>query len=125
MGVPPEQAQSFVQSFDGSIYIREALPGETFGMYSGGPSTNPTAQFLTPHTAGSTPAQVIDNLALPSGNPATQLNAATVNQPIGVLEGVIAPQSWNGGVSGGGWQVFVPGGSQFGSQPVTIGSQLQ
>jgi filamentous hemagglutinin len=68
---------------------------------------------------------VINNLALPEGNAATSLNAATINQRIGVLEGIIASQEWNGGVSGGGWQVFVPGGSQFGTKPVTIGGSLK
>ncbi|SMX31818.1 two-partner secretion domain-containing protein [Octadecabacter ascidiaceicola] len=126
MGIPPGQAQSFVESFDGPIYVREALPGETFGAYGGvNAGDAPSGQFLTPNAAGQTPEQVIDNLALPEGNPATQLNAATINQPIGVLEGLIAPQSWNGGVSGGNWQVFVPGGSAYGTHPpVTLGPVL-
>ncbi|WP_244518513.1 hemagglutinin repeat-containing protein [Rhizobium rhizogenes] len=123
-GVPAQRAASYVSSFDGPIYFREALPGETFGVYSDGMGTA-TAQFLTPGTAGQNPTQVINNLALPEGNAATSLNAATINQRIGVLEGIIASQEWNGGVSGGGWQVFVPGGSQFGTKPVTIGGSLK
>lgn len=36
-GVPEININGIIQSFDGPIYIREALPGETFGIYSGGP----------------------------------------------------------------------------------------
>jgi hypothetical protein len=123
-GVPAGRVAGYLASFDGPIYFREALPGETFGVYSDATGEG-TAQFLTPGTAGQNPGEVVSNLALPETNAATRLNAATINQPIGVLEGVIAPQEWNGSVSGGGWQIFVPGGSQFGTKPVTIGAPLK
>ncbi len=125
MGLPQSQIDSFVSSFQGPIYVRNALPGETFGAYSGGPANPASGQFLTPGTAGQTPGQVTNTLALPPSNPAATLNAATINQPIPVLEGVVAPQDWNGVQTGGGWQVFVPGGARYGSNPpVTIGPKL-
>jgi filamentous hemagglutinin len=125
MGIPQSQIQSFVSSFQGPIFIREALPGESFGAYSGGPASPASGQFLTPGTAGQTPGQVTNTLALPPNNPATTLNAATINRPIPVLEGVVGPQNWNGAQSGGGWQIFVPGGARYGANPpVTIGPQL-
>jgi hypothetical protein len=125
MGLPQSQIDSFVNSFQGPIYVRNALPGETFGAYSGGPGNPASGQFLTPGTAGQTPGQVTNTLALPPSNPATTLNAATINRPIPVLEGLVAPQNWNGAQAGGGWQVFVPGGARYGANPpVTIGPQL-
>ncbi|WER45124.1 hypothetical protein CupriaWKF_12480 [Cupriavidus sp. WKF15] len=125
MGLPESQIESFVSSFQGPIYVRNALPGETFGAYSGGAASPASGQFLTPGTAGQTPGQVTNTLALPPSNPATTLNAATINRQIPVLEGVIAPQNWSGYQTGGGWQVFVPGGAKYGpNPPVTIGPIL-
>lgn len=80
---------------------------------------------LTPGVAGQISSQVANTLALPPNNPANTLNAATINRPIPVLEGVVAPQDWNGSQTGGGWQVFVPGGARYGQNPpVTIGDEI-
>jgi filamentous hemagglutinin len=127
-GIPEAQVIAFVNSFQGQIYMRTALVGETFGVYSGGLSNPASGQFLTPGTAGQTPAQVINTLALPPTNPATSLNAATITRPIPVLEGVVAPQQWSGSttLSGSGWQILVPGGAVYGvNPPVSIGNSLQ
>ena len=56
------------------------------------------------------------------------MSSATINRPISIFEGIVAPQNWTGTSSlpGQGWQIFVPGGTRYGDNPpVSLGPLLK
>lgn len=71
---------------------------------------------MTRCSAGTTPAERRQKLALPPSNSAEFENAVTLTRNQMLLEGKVAPQlQWGSDKTGGGWQVVTAGGKYTGA----------
>lgn len=107
-GATPKQAREVVSSFDGQIYATKGKAGDVFTITETKPGSA-SGMFVTRGSAGATPAERIQNLALPMSNTARVQGSATLTRPQILLEGRVASQVGNRGfgpnATGGGWQV--------------------
>ena len=115
-GLNDTAVQDMIDSFDGSIYSREGNPGEVFTITEASYG-DASGVFVTRGSAGATPAERINNLALPPNNTALVESQVKLTRSQILLEGKVAPQSeWaliaDDGIprTGGGWQVVTDGG---------------
>ena len=120
-GLNDAAIQDTIDSFDGPIYSRQGNAGEiytitetTYGDASG--------VYVTKGSAGATPADRINNLALPPNNTASVEREVILTRSQILLEGKVAPQpDWadiagdNIPRTGGGWQVITDGGKYTGA----------
>ena len=105
-----------ITSFDGPIYKRTGYEGEVFTITESKVG-DASGVFVTRGSAGSTPAERINNLALPPNNSALIESKVELTRTQILLEGIVAPQrEWaliaNDGIprTGGAWQVITDGG---------------
>ncbi len=120
-GLDDTAVQDMIDSFDGPIYSREGNPGEVFTITEAS-SGDASGVFVTRGSAGATPAERINNLALPPNNTALVESQVQLTRSQILLEGKVAPQSeWaliaDDGIprTGGGWQVVTDGGKYTGA----------
>lgn len=107
-GAPAEKAKEIVESFDGPITATRGKKGdvltvtETEGQKASG-------QFATRGSAGATPDERIQNLALPNSNKATVESKIELTRDQVLLEGKVASQmgkpDFHPKAKGGGQQV--------------------
>ena len=105
-----------IKSFDGSIYQRIGYKGEIFTITESNLG-DASGIFVTRGSAGVTPEERIDRLALPPNNTAKVESQVELNRTQVLLEGIVAGQpEWakNAGDGiprrGGAWQVVTDGG---------------
>ena len=115
-GLNEQSVQDLIDSFDGPIYKREGIAGETFTITESTPG-EASGVFVTRGSAGATPTERIDVLALPPNNSATVESTVQLTRSQVLLEGKVAAQpEWaliaDDGIqrNGGGWQVITDGG---------------
>ena len=120
-GLNDQAVQDLIDSFDGSIYKREGVAGETFTITES-KAGEASGVFVTRESAGATPTERIDNLALPPNNTAMVESTVKLTRSQILLEGKVAVQpDWaiiaDDGIprNGGGWQVVTDGGKYNGS----------
>lgn len=115
-GLDEEAINDLLTSFDGPIYKRIGYEGETFTITESKVG-DASGVFVTRGSAGSTPTERINNLALPPNNSALIESQVELTRNQILLEGKVAPQKeWaliaNDGIprTGGAWQVVTDGG---------------
>jgi hypothetical protein len=120
-GLNDQAVQDLIDSFDGPIYKREGVAGETFTITES-KAGEASGVFVTRESAGATPTERIDNLALPPNNTAMVESTVKLTRSQILLEGKVAAQpDWaiiaDDGIprNGGGWQVVTDGGKYNGS----------
>ena len=120
-GLDERAAQNLIDSFDGPIYKREGFEGETFTITESN-AGEASGVFVTRESAGVTPTERINNLALPPNNTAMAESTVQLTRSQILLEGKVAAQpDWaaiaDDGIprSGGGWQVVTDGGKYNGA----------
>lgn len=120
-GLNDQSAQAPIDSFDGPIYKREGVAGETFTITESKVG-DASGIFVTKESVGATPTKRIDNLALPPNNTAMIESIVKLTRSRILLEGKVAVQpDWaviaDDGIprNGGGWQVVTDGGKYNGS----------
>ena len=120
-GLDDQATQDLIDSFDGPIYKREGIEGETFTITES-KTGEASGVFVTRGSAGATPEERIDNLALPPNNTAMVESTVQLTKPQILLEGKVAAQpDWaviaDDGIprNGGGWQVVTDGGKYNGA----------
>lgn len=113
--------RDMIDSFDGPIYARQGNPGEVFTITESSLG-DASGVFVTRGSAGTTPADRINNLALPPNNTAVVERTVELTRTQLLLEGKVAGQGeWaliaNDGIlrTGGGWQVITDGGKYTGA----------
>lgn len=113
--------QDMIDSFDGPIYSREGSPGEVFTITEAS-FGDASGVFVTRGSAGATPAERINNLALPPNNTALVESQVQLTRSQILLEGKVASQGeWaliaDDGIprTGGGWQVVTDDGKYTGA----------
>ena len=113
--------RDMIDSFDGPIYARHGNPGEVFTITESSLG-DASGVFVTRGSAGTTPADRINNLALPPNNTAVVERTVELTRTQLLLEGKVAGQGeWaliaNDGIlrTGGGWQVITDGGKYTGA----------
>jgi len=114
-GLSKTQQQEVVSSFEGQIYASHGRIGEQFIITESSPGAA-SGVFVTRCSAGTTPAERRQQLALPPSN------TAEIEVPVALawdqmlLEGRVAPQpQWGSDKIGGGWQVVTAGGKYTGA----------
>jgi hypothetical protein len=120
-GLDEQAAQNLIDSFDGPIYKREGFEGEAFTITESN-AGEASGVFVTRESAGITPTERINNLALPPNNTAMAESTVQLTRSQILLEGKVAAQpDWaviaDDGIprSGGGWQVVTDGGKYNGA----------
>ena len=120
-GLDEQAAQNLIDSFDGPIYKREGFEGEAFTITESN-AGEASGVFVTRESAGVTPTERINNLALPPNNTAMAESTVQLTRSQILLEGKVAAQpDWaviaDDGIprSGGGWQVVTDGGKYNGA----------
>lgn len=114
-GLSKQQAREVVTSFDGQIYAKRGRAGEVFTITESA-SGRASGVFVTRGSAGATPAQRIQRLALPPSNTAQVESQVRLARDQILLEGRVAPQpQWGADKTGGGWQVVTAGGKYTGA----------
>ena len=115
-GLDEGAINDLITSFDGPIYKRIGYEGEIFTITESKVG-DASGVFVTRSSAGSTPTERINNLALPPNNSALIESQVELTRTQILLEGKVAPQrEWaliaNDGIprSGGAWQVVTDGG---------------
>ena len=115
-GLDEGAINDLITSFDGPIYKRIGYEGEIFTITESKVG-DASGVFVTRGSAGSTPTERINNLALPPNNSALIESQVELTRTQILLEGKVAPQrEWaliaNDGIprSGGAWQVVTDGG---------------
>ena len=115
-GLGEDAINDLITSFDGPIYKRTGYEGEIFTITESKVG-DASGVFVTRCSAGSTPTERINNLALPPNNSALIESQVELTRTQILLEGKIAPQrEWaliaNDGIprTGGAWQVVTDGG---------------
>ena len=115
-GLNENQINDMIKSFDGSIYQRIGYKGEIFTITESNLG-DASGIFVTRGSAGVTPEERIDRLALPPNNTAKVESQVELNRTQVLLEGIVAGQpEWakNAGDGiprrGGAWQVVTDGG---------------
>lgn len=107
--------RDMIDSFDGPIYARQGNPREVFTITESSLG-DASGVFVTRGSAGTTPADRINNLALPPNNTAVVERTVQLTRTQLLLEWKVAGQGeWaliaNDGIlrTGGGWQVITDG----------------
>ena len=115
-GLGEDAINDLITSFDGPIYKRTGYEGEIFTITESKVG-DASGVFVTRCSAGSTPTERINNLALPPNNSALIESQVELTRTQILLEGKVAPQrEWaliaNDGIprTGGAWQVVTDGG---------------
>ena len=115
-GLGEDAINDLITSFDGPIYKRTGYEGEIFTITESKVG-DASSVFVTRCSAGSTPTERINNLALPPNNSALIESQVELTRTQILLEGKVAPQrEWaliaNDGIprTGGAWQVVTDGG---------------
>lgn len=113
--------RDMIDSFDGPIYTRQGNPWEVFTITESSLG-DASGVFVTRGSAGTTPADRINNLALPPNNTAVVERTVQLTRTQLLLEGKVAGQGeWaliaNDGIlrTGGWWQVITDGGKYTGA----------
>lgn len=109
------QQNEVVSSFEGQIYASYGRPDEKFIITE---STEGAASgvFVTRCSAGGTPVERRQRLALPPSNTAEIERPVALARDQMLLEGKVAPQlQWGSDKTGGGWQVVTAGGKYTGA----------
>lgn len=115
-GLDEGAINDLITSFDGPIYKRTGYEGEIFTITESKVG-DASGVFVTRGSAGSTPTERINNLALPPNNSALIESQVELTRAQVLLEGKVAPQQeWaliaNDRIprTGGAWQVVTDGG---------------
>jgi hypothetical protein len=121
-GLNPAQINELINSFDEPIYARTGYEGEIL-VVTESQSGSASGIFVTRESAGATPIERINNLALPPNNTATIESPIELAREQILLEGKVAPQpDWaliaNDGIpcNGGQWQIVTDGGKYSGAE---------
>lgn len=83
--------RDMIDSFDGPIYARQGNPGEVFTITESSLG-DASGVFVTRGSAGTTPADRINNLALPPNNTAVVERTVELTRTQLLLEGKVAGQ---------------------------------
>jgi len=108
---PPEKASEIVDSFDGKIKVTQGKQGDQFTITETGtaPGQQASGSYVTRESAGSTPAERIENLALPKNNTADVEGNLRLTRDQVLLEGKVKSQAgdpdFHPNAHGGGKQV--------------------
>ncbi|MGJ7915271.1 RHS repeat-associated core domain-containing protein [Massilia sp. LXY-6] len=114
-GLSKQQQHEVVNSFDGQIYASQGRAGEQFVITESDAGTA-SGVFVTRCSAGATPAERRQKLALPQSNTAEFESPVALTRNQMLLEGKVAPQlQWGSDKTGGGWQVVTAGGKYTGA----------
>ncbi|KQV41142.1 RHS repeat-associated core domain-containing protein [Massilia sp. Root335] len=114
-GLTKQQRQEVVSSFDGQIYASHGRAGEQFTITESDVGAA-SGVFVTRCSAGATPAERRQKLALPPSNTAEFESPVALTRNQMLLEGKVAPQlQWGPDKAGGGWQVVTAGGKYTGA----------
>lgn len=114
-GLTKQQRQEVVSSFDGQIYASHGRAGEQFTITESDVGAA-SGVFVTRCSAGATPAERRQKLALPPSNTAEFESPVSLTRNQMLLEGKVAPQlQWGPDKNGGGWQVVTAGGKYTGA----------
>jgi RHS repeat-associated protein len=114
-GLSKQQRQEVVSSFDGQIYASHGRAGEQFTITESDAGAA-SGVFVTRCSAGATPAERRQKLALPPSNTAEFESPVALTRNQMLLEGKVAPQlQWGPDKTGGGWQVVTAGGKYTGA----------
>jgi RHS repeat-associated protein len=114
-GLSKRQQQELVSSFDGQIYASHGHVGEQF-IITESTAGAASGVFVTRCSAGATPAERRQKLALPPSNTAEVEGPISLTRNQMLLEGKVAPQpQWGSDKTGGGWQVVTAGGKYTGA----------
>jgi RHS repeat-associated protein len=114
-GLSKQQQHEVVTSFDDQIYASHGHAGEQFTITESVPGAA-SGVFVTRCSAGSTPAERRQKLALPPSNTAEVESPVALARNQVLLEGKVAPQlQWGTDKTGGGWQVVTAGGKYTGA----------
>nr|WP_314546113.1 RHS repeat-associated core domain-containing protein [uncultured Massilia sp.] len=114
-GLSKQQRQEVVSSFDGQIYASHGRAGEQFTITESDAGAA-SGVFVTRCSAGATPAERRQKLALPPSNTAEFESPVALTRNQMLLEGKVAPQpQWGADKTGGGWQVVTAGGKYTGA----------
>ena len=115
-GLNENQINDMINSFDGPIYQRTGYEGQVFTITESNVG-DASGIFVTRGSAGATPEERIDRLALPPNNTANVESQVELNRTQILLEGKVAgqpdwAQSAGDGIprNGGAWQVVTDGG---------------
>lgn len=110
-----------IASLDGTVCKKAGYEGEIFTITES-KIGDASGVFVTRGSAGSTPTERINNLALPPNNSALIESQVELTRTQILLEGKVAPQrEWsliaNDGIprTGGAWQVITDGGKYSGA----------
>ena len=114
-GLSEMQQKEVVSSFDGQIFASQGRADEQF-VITESVAGAASGVFVTRCSAGGTPAERRQKLALPPSNTAEFENTAVLTRNQILLEGKVAPQlQWGSDKTGGGWQVVTAGGKYTGA----------
>ena len=114
-GLSKMQQKEVVNSFNGQIYASHGHPGEQFTITES-VAGEASGVFVTRCSAGATPAERREKLALPPSNTAAVESPVTLTRGQLLLEGKVAAQpNWGADKVGGGWQVVTAGGKYTGA----------
>ena len=112
-----EIATNTIKSFKGPIYVSKGMKGEEFVITSNDRENLASGVFVTRKSAGTTPEERINKLALPPCNTAQIESKVKLTRNQILLEGRVAPQpQWakeaGDGIprDGNGWQIITDGG---------------
>lgn len=110
-----KQQHEVVNSFDGQIYASQGRAGDQFMITESVPNAA-SGVFVTRCSAGATPAERRQKLALPPSNTAEVESSVSLARNQMLLEGKVAPQlQWGADKTGGGLQVVTAGGKYTGA----------
>jgi RHS repeat-associated protein len=114
-GLSKQQQYEVVKSFDGQIYASHGRAGEQF-VITESDAGAASGVFVTRCSAGTTPAERRQKLALPPSNTAELESPVALTRNQMLLEGKVAPQlQWGSDKTGGGWQIVTAGGKYTGA----------
>jgi RHS repeat-associated protein len=114
-GLSKQQRHEVVSSFYGQIYASHGRAGEQFTITESDIGAA-SGVFVTRCSAGATPAERRQKLALPPSNTAEFESPVALTRNQMLLEGKVAPQlQWGPDKTGGGWQVVTAGGKYTGA----------
>lgn len=109
-GATKQQAKEVVDSFEGQIKATQGKKGDTFTVTETSSESPASGLFVTKGSAGKTPEERIEKLALPESNKALIENEVSLSRDQILLEGEVKSQVGNPGFSdnatGGGHQVI-------------------
>jgi RHS repeat-associated protein len=108
LGDPSTDPNSAAGTFRSATYTQTTLDSDVTLYRVIGPTGNPAGSFWTPIAPSGPVQSIVDSALLPSwGNTATSVVTAVIPAGTTIYSGYAAPQ---GGLVGGGPQVFIPRG---------------